>query len=68
MNKEKTRLCPFKKQIKKTFRRGKHGEPDMIVSDRLGYCAGERCMAYKDGRCLRIEKIEDIPLKVRKRK
>ena len=43
----------------------KHGEPDIIASDRLGYCAGDRCMAYKDGHCLRLERPEDIPLKRR---
>ena len=68
MNEEKTRLCPFKKQIKRTIRHGECGELDMIVSDRLGYCAGERCMAYKDGHCLRLESLEDIPLKRRTRK
>ena len=68
MNGEKTRLCPFKKQIKRTIRRGKHGEPDITMSDRLDYCAGERCMAYKDGHCLRLESSEDIPLKRRERK
>lgn len=68
MNGEKARLCPFKKQIKRTFKCGKRGEPDIIASDRLGYCAGDRCMAYKDGHCLRLERLEDIPLKRRTRK
>lgn len=65
MNGEKARICPFKKQIKRTFKCRKHGEPDIIASDRLGYCAGDRCMAYKDGHCLRLERLEDIPPKRR---
>ncbi len=51
------KFCPFKKQIKQATQRDGRGMiRTLLVSDRLGYCSGERCMAYKDGRCLRVEK------------
>lgn len=49
------KLCPFKKQIKREFHRAGQRPADMVLKERLGYCAGERCMAYQKGRCLRLE-------------
>lgn len=42
------KICPFKKTI--TMRVGRQ------YSERFAQCAGERCMAYQDGKCLRLSK------------
>lgn len=53
MNKE-ARFCPFKKEVARTMRRGKGGELVTGYYDKFKSCAGERCMAYKNGDCLRL--------------
>lgn len=52
--KQETKLCPFKREIfgkptfqKKVFR--------SHVKEHFQPCLKERCMAYKDGACLRME-------------
>lgn len=52
------KLCPFKKQIKHSFPRDGNRKPCMILTERLDTCAGERCMAYSDGKCLRLSRKE----------
>lgn len=56
--KNRTKLCPFKKQIKRSLRNNKYGKPDMEIAERLGTCVGERCMAYNEGKCLRLTRKE----------
>lgn len=56
--KKQTKLCPFKKQMKRSFPRNQRGNLDMVITERLDTCAGERCMAYNDGKCLRLARKE----------
>lgn len=44
--KGKKKLCPYKLIL---IRNG------LKSIGKLGYCAGERCMAYQDGKCARLE-------------
>lgn len=53
MNKE-TRLCPFKKEVTRTMRRGKSGELETGYYDKFKRCAGSHCMAYNDGNCRKL--------------
>lgn len=52
--KNERRLCPFKKEIGQRYGREKDGKLSHFVKERLGYCAGDKCMAYQNGRCLRL--------------
>ena len=52
--KNERRLCPFKKEIGQRYGREKDGKLGHFVKERLGYCAGYKCMAYHNGRCLRL--------------
>jgi hypothetical protein len=52
--KKQIKLCPFKKKIKRCFPRDIHRNLDIVITERLDTCAGERCMAYSDGKCLRL--------------
>lgn len=54
MKNQTKKICPFKKQIERKIKRGKHGEPDVIMTERFDCCAGDRCMAYRGGKCARI--------------
>lgn len=53
MDKQK-KLCPFKKQLRRTFSRAKGGNPEMTITERFDTCEGDRCAAYKNGKCLRL--------------
>lgn len=44
------KICPFKKTVVRKFRCGV-----LSYSERFAGCAGEKCMAFKEGRCLRLE-------------
>lgn len=52
--KNERRLCPFKKEIGQRYGREKDGKLGHFAKERLGYCAGDKCMAYHNGRCLRL--------------
>ncbi len=52
--KNERKLCPFKKEIGQRYGREKDGKLGHFVKERLGYCAGDKCMAYQNGRCLRL--------------
>ena len=56
--KDTRKLCPFKKEIGQKYGREQDGKLGHTAKERLGYCAGDKCMAYRDGRCLRLEKGE----------
>ena len=45
--KKQIKLCPFKKKIKRCFPRDIHRNLDIVITERLDTCAGERCMAYR---------------------
>lgn len=45
-------LCPFKKVAEK-YHSSFTGKT--TTKERFDVCAGERCMAYHGGRCLRVE-------------
>ena len=49
---QQSRLCPFKKIIERDYS-GKTGKG--TINERFAPCAGERCMAYRGSRCLRVE-------------
>lgn len=50
------KVCPFIKIIEMaTTRNG------MKFYDRFGKCLGDRCMAYKDGRCLKLGETPEAP-------
>lgn len=53
---KETRFCPFKKEVTRTVRRGKEGELINGYYDKFKGCAGDRCMAYQGGECLRLQK------------
>lgn len=55
MDKE-TRFCPFKKEVVRTMERRKSGELAAGYYDKFKQCAGVRCMAYQNGKCLRLQK------------
>ncbi len=60
MSKEKqpSRLCPFKKIVERSYS-GLTGKT--IENERFAPCAGERCMAYYHGFCMKIESgIESV--------
>lgn len=50
--KKETRLCPYKKGVKRN---------GMEVYDIFRKCEGENCMAYKDGNCLRLQSEDRHP-------
>lgn len=56
--KNERKLCPFKKEIGQRYGREKDGKLGHFVKERLGYCAGDKCMAYQNGRCLRLTSKE----------
>lgn len=54
------RFCPFKKQIIRKIKRDRRmAIPEL--RERFEMCAGDRCMAYTGGRCLRLEGKEATP-------
>lgn len=54
------RFCPFKKQIIRKIKRDRRmAIPEL--HERFEMCAGDRCMAYTSGRCLRLEGKEATP-------
>lgn len=52
--KNERKLCPFKREIEQRYGREKGGKLGHFVKERLGYCAGDKCMAYQNGSCLRL--------------
>jgi hypothetical protein len=58
MSKE-TRFCPFRRVLTRQRTRIAENRAEENFKDRFGGCCGERCMAYRDGRCLRLEKKEE---------
>lgn len=49
--KKEKRFCPFKKNVSMGYAE----DGKRIVSDKFCRCAGVRCMAYKNGECLRLQ-------------
>ena len=45
-------LCPFKKVVEKDY---SYTTGKTTIMERFDVCAGERCMAYRGSRCLRVE-------------
>ncbi len=50
MEKQK-KVCPFKKRIKISMANGQR-----IYKDQFAWCDYERCMAYRNGECLKLTK------------
>lgn len=46
---ENKKVCPFKKRVRVI-------PAQRIYQDTFAWCDGERCMAYRDGICLRLER------------
>ena len=53
MSKE-TRFCPFRRVLTRQRTRITENRAEENFKDRFGGCCGERRMAYRDGRCLRL--------------
>ncbi len=47
------KFCPYKRQIEVDYRNGKRK-----VQEKFTRCSGSKCMAYKEGVCLRLEDAE----------
>jgi len=45
----KKKVCPFKKRVRMI-------PEQRIYQDYFAWCDGENCMAFKDNKCLRLEK------------
>lgn len=58
MSKE-TRFCPFRRVLTRQRTRITENRAEENFKDRFGVCCGKRRMAYRDGRCLRLEKKEE---------
>lgn len=56
--KEEKKLCPFKKTTDLEYN-GYNSKK--TVHERFEVCAGERCMAYSKGKCLRLKTAEQKP-------
>lgn len=48
---KENRYCPFKKIVSV----GYAGDGKRIANDKFCNCAGVKCMAYKNGECLRLQ-------------
>lgn len=48
---KENRYCPFKRTISAGYTR----DGKRIVNDKFCECAGAKCMAYKNGECLRVQ-------------
>lgn len=47
------KFCPYKRQIEVDYRNGKRK-----MQEKFTRCSGSKCMAYKEGVCLRLEDAE----------
>lgn len=57
--KRENRFCPFKNNISVGYTEsGKR-----VVNGKFNVCAGAKCMAYKNGECLRLQNNTAIGLK-----
>lgn len=48
------KLCPFKKRIIRTTKRGNRGELINELEEVFCKCEGTRCMAFRFGSCQRL--------------
>lgn len=55
MRKGKRSFCPFRKIVQKRMNRCENGTLSAEILDQFRYCEGRRCMAYRDGGCLRLD-------------
>lgn len=55
MSKE-TRFCPFMRKLTREHWRTAQDRVAESYKDRFGKCIGEKCMAYENGRCKRLER------------
>lgn len=55
MSKE-TRFCPFMRKLTREHWRTAQNRAAESYKDRFGKCIGEKCMAYENGRCKRLER------------
>ena len=55
MSKE-TRFCPFMRKLTREHWRTAQDRVVESYKDRFGKCIGEKCMAYENGRCKRLER------------
>ena len=56
MEETEKRLCPFRKRVYSEYMRDPIRQ---IHKDKFAECAEGRCMAYRDGKCLRLEREQD---------
>lgn len=55
MSKE-TRFCLFMRKLTREHWRTAQDRVTESYKDRFGKCIGEKCMAYENGRCKRLER------------
>lgn len=48
------KFCPFKWQIVTGYRNG-----NRKIQSRFEKCSGSKCMAYKEGVCLRLKAVKE---------
>lgn len=53
MEENEKRLCPFRKRVYSEYMRDPIRQ---VHKDKFAECAEGRCMAYKEGKCLRLER------------
>lgn len=51
-----TRFCPFMRKLTREHWRTAQDRVAESYKDRFGKCIGEKCMAYANGRCKRLER------------
>ena len=57
MSKEE-RYCPFMRRLTRERKRASQDGLSESYRDHFGPCIGEKCMAYKNGHCMRLERQE----------
>lgn len=55
---EETRFCPFMRKLTREHWRTAQDRAVESYRDKFGKCIGEKCMAYVNGRCKRLEREE----------
>ncbi len=55
MNNNIKPLCPFKKAIKRAIKKNERGNTAIQFHEYFTPCDAERCMAYDNGSCKKLE-------------
>lgn len=55
--KNEHKFCPFKKYVEMGYNNGRR-----TMKERFEKCAAEKCMAFKNGNCLRLQNARKADL------